>query len=469
MTNWFYYNEKGEKIAVTGGQLKGLAKAGLITPGTMIEAENGKSAPAGKVKGLTFGTMEAIPVESTPPKPAQPIAPNPFSVPSPATDNPFIGSMSNESFLGITVYQKWITWGLYLTSVVIVLYAFGVLAGTLGSRTSGDGRFVAGNGQEGFNVGEQAGVKDNIGNPPVSAVKEIESVRTTPPYIELKGHADRVLYSAFSPDGKRIVTTGSYDDKTARIWDAESGRELRKLVGHTHNVNAAAFSPDGRKVVTVSVDKTVRIWDVESGRELQKLRGDTDPISTVAFSPDGKKIVADRLIWDTVSGKELHELVGHTKSITSVAFSPDGKKIVTASNDKTARIWDTDSGKMLQKLEGHTDTVETATFSPDGQKIVTGGYREDRTARIWDAESGKELRKLVGHTDIVDTAAFSPDGAKIVTHSWDDTARIWDTESGKELKKLEGYTGSGGAIVFLSDSTKLVTCGTYEAQIWTLE
>ena len=54
MAKWFYTNEKGERIEVTGGQLKGLAKAGRITPDTIIETAEGKSAPARKVKGLTF-------------------------------------------------------------------------------------------------------------------------------------------------------------------------------------------------------------------------------------------------------------------------------------------------------------------------------------------------------------------------------------------------------------------------------
>jgi len=59
MAKWFYYNESGEKIEVTGGQLKGLAKAGMITPDTVIETEEGKSAPARKVKGLTFPEPES--------------------------------------------------------------------------------------------------------------------------------------------------------------------------------------------------------------------------------------------------------------------------------------------------------------------------------------------------------------------------------------------------------------------------
>ena len=62
MSNWHYYNEKGEKIAVTGGQLKGLAKAGRITPETIVETEDGKTAPARKVKGLTFVAAQPVPM-----------------------------------------------------------------------------------------------------------------------------------------------------------------------------------------------------------------------------------------------------------------------------------------------------------------------------------------------------------------------------------------------------------------------
>ena len=58
MTKWYYYNKKGEKQGpVSGGQLKGLAKQGLITPETMVENEEGKSALAGAVKGLTFSKL----------------------------------------------------------------------------------------------------------------------------------------------------------------------------------------------------------------------------------------------------------------------------------------------------------------------------------------------------------------------------------------------------------------------------
>ena len=67
---------------------------------------------------------------------------------------------------------------------------------------------------------------------------------------------------AFSPDGKRVLT-GSID-KTARVWDAETGQEKAVLMGHTP-VTSVAFSPDGKRILTGSDDKTARVWDAETG------------------------------------------------------------------------------------------------------------------------------------------------------------------------------------------------------------
>jgi WD40 repeat protein len=54
------------------------------------------------------------------------------------------------------------------------------------------------------------------------------------------------------------------DDKTARIWDAASAKEIAVLRGYDGAVFSAAFSPDGLRIVTASQDKTARIWDVAS-------------------------------------------------------------------------------------------------------------------------------------------------------------------------------------------------------------
>jgi len=307
------------------------------------------------------------------------------------------------------------------------------------------------------------------------------------PFVELKGHTDAVNIAVFSSDGKKIVT-GS-DDRTARIWSAETGKELLKLstVGRL-----ATFSPDGAKVITTGSEK-VRIWDTHSGRLLRKLeRRRSLPdrlfrsIATVipefgnsaVFSSDGKKIVTGGhgiiIIWDAEAGRELlamSDVDGVSGLAWTAEFSPSGEKIVSAGHgtrDKTARIWNAVSGREERRLVGHTEQVTSAVFSPVGKKIVTTS--EDKTARIWDAESGKELQKLVGHSWHVNSASFSPDGKRIVTAS-SKIVRIFDVESGEELQKWEGHPRSIRSVAFSPDGKKVVTGGFPDgtARIWNLE
>src|SRR5207248_8399401 len=64
--------------------------------------------------------------------------------------------------------------------------------------------------------------------------------------------------------------------------------EMRRLTGHTNTIRSVAFSRDGKKALTGSMDKTMRLWDVETGKQLKKFEGHGSWVWTVAFHPDGK-------------------------------------------------------------------------------------------------------------------------------------------------------------------------------------
>ena len=115
------------------------------------------------------------------------------------------------------------------------------------------------------------------------------------PFVELKGHTRQVFSAGFSLCGTKIVTASG--DRTARIWETASGKELLILEGHISGLHGASFLPDGKRVVTVSIDCVFRIWDVLSGQVLQILPEGNVPRTygvpgLAVFSPDGKKIVA---------------------------------------------------------------------------------------------------------------------------------------------------------------------------------
>jgi WD40 repeat protein len=75
----------------------------------------------------------------------------------------------------------------------------------------------------------------------------------------LIGHTADVIWIAFSPDGMRIATTGY--DRTIKLWDTATGREVFTLRGHTAGVGVLAFSPDGYRIVSSGIDGTARVWD----------------------------------------------------------------------------------------------------------------------------------------------------------------------------------------------------------------
>jgi WD40 repeat protein len=201
----------------------------------------------------------------------------------------------------------------------------------------------------------------------------------------LHGHTDRVDSAVFDPSGMRVLTAST--DRTARIWDAHTGRQLMLFAGHRAMLTTAIFSPDGGLVLTTSSDGTARIWEVASGRL-------------------------------------LHELLGHDKPIEMGQFSADGQRVVTAGHDGTARLWEVRTGRLLHVLSGHSDRVTAALFSRDGRRILTTSW--DRSARIWDGQSGQPLHTLSGHSHRLNLAAFSADGTRVATASWDQTVRLWN-------------------------------------------
>jgi WD40 repeat protein len=88
-------------------------------------------------------------------------------------------------------------------------------------------------------------------------------------------------------NGSRLLV-GSWDSR-ATIWNVDTGAVAKQLNGHTRGIDYAVFAAGGALAVTASLDDTVRVWDAQSGAELRALDF-TNEQGPIATSPDGQQM-----------------------------------------------------------------------------------------------------------------------------------------------------------------------------------
>ena len=294
----------------------------------------------------------------------------------------------------------------------------------------------------------------------------------------LRGHTFGVTGVAVTPNGRLAISTSN--DKTLKVWNIESGQQLKSWRGHTDMVTGVAVTPDGRLAISASLDGTLKVWDIESGQELYELRGHAKSkrpysggVNGVAVTPDGRLAISASSdhtlkVWDIESGQELYQWRGHTDRVNGVAVTPDGRLAISASLDGTLKVWDIESGQELSEWRGHTDRVKGVAVTPDGRLAISASY--DKTLKVWDIESRQELYQWRGHTDSVWEVAVTPDGRLAISVSRDNTLKVWDIESSQELKELRGHTDEVTGVAVTPDG-RLAISASYDKtlKVWDIE
>jgi WD40 repeat protein/energy-coupling factor transporter ATP-binding protein EcfA2 len=338
----------------------------------------------------------------------------------------------------------------------------------------------------------------------------IIDVRTQSIIKEIRAHSQRVISTAFSPNGQ-VLASGSRDG-TIALWDVTTWEPLWPLLEeHTGHITDLEFGNNDH-LVSVGLDGQVLLWNLSGEPEVElsltghggsvteatfretldemmlmtngpegsiilwDLKGDVsrgrwlpghhDSVSSIDFSPDSSVLIsgsADEsiILWDLESGTAIGSpLLTHSDDVRDVAFQPQGDYIASADRDGNVILWEL-NGKQIEprELEGHDAIVRSVNFSPDGSLLASS----DDSGKIflWDVEADRQIGEpLIGHNEAVFDVDFSPDGTLLATGSWDGKIQFWDLET-LELSGESITTGMEQVwdIEFTPDGTILAAAG----------
>lgn len=256
-----------------------------------------------------------------------------------------------------------------------------------------------------------------------------------------KGHTNGVMCLQFD---ENILATGSYD-ATVKIWDIESGEELRTLVGHTSGIRCLQF--DDTKLMSGSMDNTIRVWNWRTGECLRTFNAHHGGVIALHF--DSKFLASGSMdqtirVYDLrTSTKGTFLLRGHTDWVNGVKIDSASRTLLSASDDCTVRLWDLDTKQCIKVFEGHVGQVQQVLALPpefelDEADLVSGDREDDNSST-----ASSPLLAQHHHRDHLSpslsqksVAPFWPNDPSrpappryMLTGALDSTIRLWDVHA----------------------------------------
>ena len=270
------------------------------------------------------------------------------------------------------------------------------------------------------------------------------------------GHAKRIVSTAFSPDGKYLLS--SSEDKTIKLWDNQTGFELYTIREAGTN---AIFSPDGKTFATIDYNK-IRLWDTYTRKQISEIEF-THESKKIIFNPNGKQIAAESPliyntigVWNIKSGNLSFYLRGNYFD-----YSPDGSRIIYKDSEDRTIIVDAITGKKIKQFSlGFYYDIK---YGPDGKKLLTAYYDQ---IYIYDSNNGRELNSIQAFSDRISPATgikINPNG-KTFSARRGDSIKIWDYKSFNQLSVIKtsngiwdfAYSSDGNSMCYFKFSTDIM-------------
>ena len=246
--------------------------------------------------------------------------------------------------------------------------------------------------------------------------------------ITTNGYLDTIESVAYSPDGKVLASSGYVG--SLQLWDADTGREIRRIGGLRGWTRCVAFTPDGR-FIAAGDERGAHLWDSVTGQEdPAKSPLPAGPVDLVCFARDGKTIALggrdEVSVWSLRSNRAINKRLFNPWTL---AIAPDGKTVAVGGYSGLVHVWNLEDdneveGGPRRAFKDDPPSIHALAFSSDGKTLASAG--EDNFVTLRDPVTGQERKRLAGHEAEVNSLAFAPDGKTLASGSLDGTVLFWD-------------------------------------------
>ncbi|KAG2738713.1 WD40 repeat-like protein [Suillus brevipes Sb2] len=198
---------------------------------------------------------------------------------------------------------------------------------------------------------------------------------------KLQGHSLKINCIDISANNT-LLASGS-DDRTARIWNLDTGKLVAGPFKSNHWVGAVRFSTDSKKLAVKSWTGMLEVWDIQSQKLVKWIGDESDgglcPTAPIFWTNNNKNILATFRFTDDAA-KTIYEFdvstleivgtpfEGHTMHATGLALSFDGTLLVSSSRDDTIKLWAFESRQLLASF--HVQNPSNLILSPDSRKLA---------------------------------------------------------------------------------------------------
>jgi dipeptidyl aminopeptidase/acylaminoacyl peptidase len=277
----------------------------------------------------------------------------------------------------------------------------------------------------------------------------------------LPGFAQRIQGLTYSADGSKLVVAGGTPGEFGELAlvDPNGGQPNRTLASSSDLFLGVAISPDGSLVACSGADRTLRVLEVASGKELCQIKQSADWVTGVAFDRDGVSVAAssaDKLVkvFEARTGKLQTTYLGHGEPVLAVAFDLDSNKAVTAGADKKLHVWDP---KVIAAEDGTAALLEDRFKKELSSKLIEGfgddvldlavavgqvfSASADGKVRQHDLKTSKLIRTFEGLDDWAYSLAIDPTGKRLAVGGFDGSVRVYEVETGREVVRFVAAPG----------------------------